>query len=193
MRYVAPVRKQLGVPTTFNFLGPLANPAQPKATSLGVANRQIAPLMAAEMASRGRNALVFRGSDGLDELTTTGISEIWLVQGGEVREFSLNPGDLGLENAQISQLLGGDPHYNAQVTRSLFAGDQSGNLAAIREVVALNAAGGIVAYGLDKTQINSQSELNEVFASALTESFNAIDSAAAADKLSQWISATQAD
>jgi anthranilate phosphoribosyltransferase len=193
MRYVAPVRKQLGVPTTFNFLGPLANPAQPKATSLGVANRQIAPLMAAEMANRGRNALVFRGSDGLDELTTTGISEIWLVQGGEVREFTLNPGDLGLENAQISQLLGGDPHYNAQVTRSLFAGDQSGNLAAIREVVALNAAGGIVAYGLDKTQINSQSELNEVFASALTESLNAIDSAAAADKLSQWISATQAD
>jgi anthranilate phosphoribosyltransferase len=193
MRYVAPVRKQLGVPTTFNFLGPLANPAQPMATSLGVANRQIAPLMAAEMASRGRNALVFRGSDGLDELTTTGTSEIWLVQGGEVREFTLNPGDLGLENAQISQLLGGDPHYNAQVTRSLFAGDQSGNLGAIREVVALNAAGGIVAYGLDKTQINNQSELNVVFASALNKSFDAINSGAAAEKLSQWISATQAD
>ncbi|MEN9706899.1 MAG: hypothetical protein RIS31_465, partial [Actinomycetota bacterium] len=74
MRYVAPIRRELGVPTTFNFLGPLANPAQPIATSLGVANLSVAPLMAQEVANRGRSALVFRGNDGLDELTTTGIS-----------------------------------------------------------------------------------------------------------------------
>ena len=193
MRYVAPVRKQLGVPTTFNFLGPLANPAQPKATSLGVANRQIAPLMAAEMASRGRNALVFRGSDGLDELTTTGNSEIWLVQGGEVREFELNPADLGLKIAKIEDLLGGDPQHNAQVTRSLFSGEISGNLTAVRDVVALNAAGGLVAYGLSGVRITIQEQLNAAFAEALAKTFAAIDSGAAAEKLSQWTAATQSE
>lgn len=193
MRYVAPVRKQLGVPTTFNFLGPLANPAQPVATSLGVANRQIAPLMAAEMANRGRNALVFRGSDGLDELTTTGSSDIWLVQRGVVREFELNPADFGLKIATLEDLLGGDPQHNAQITRSLFAGDQSGNLSAIREVVALNAAGGLVAYGLSGAEIDSQEQLNQAFAEALIKTSAAIDSGAAAEKLSQWTAATQAD
>ncbi|MFM2321777.1 MAG: hypothetical protein RL612_924 [Actinomycetota bacterium] len=193
MRYVAPVRKQLGVPTTFNFLGPLANPAQPVATSLGVANRQIAPLMAAEMANRGRNALVFRGSDGLDELTTTGSSDIWLVQRGVVHEFELNPGDFGLKIATLEDLLGGDPQHNAQITRSLFAGDQSGNLSAIREVVALNAAGGLVAYGLSGAEIDSQEQLNQAFAESLIKTSAAIDSGAAAEKLSQWTAATQAD
>lgn len=193
MRYVAPVRKQLGVPTTFNFLGPLANPAQPVATSLGVANRQIAPLMAAEMANRGRNALVFRGSDGLDELTTTGSSDIWLVQRGVVREFELNPADFGLKIATLEDLLGGDPQHNAQITRSLFAGDQSGNLSAIRSVVALNAAGGLVAYGLSGAEIDSQEQLNQAFAESLIKTSAAIDSGAAAEKLSQWTAATQAD
>ncbi len=193
MRYVAPVRKQLGVPTTFNFLGPLANPAQPVATSLGVANRQIAPLMAAEMSNRGRNALVFRGSDGLDELTTTGSSDIWLVQRGVVHEFELNPADFGLKIATLEDLLGGDPQHNAQITRSLFAGDQSGNLSAIRSVVALNAAGGLVAYGLSGAEIDSQEQLNQAFAEALVKTSAAIDSGAAAEKLSQWTAATQAD
>ena len=193
MRYVAPVRKQLGVPTTFNFLGPLANPAQPVATSLGVANRQIAPLMAAEMANRGRNALVFRGSDGLDELTTTGSSDIWLVQRGVVHEFELNPADFGLKIATLEDLLGGAPQHNAQITRSLFAGHQSGNLSAIREVVALNAAGGLVAYGLSGAEIDSQEQLNQAFAEALVKTSAAIDSGAAAEKLSQWTAATQAD
>ena len=192
MRHVAPIRKALGVPTTFNFLGPLANPAQPVATSLGVANRQIAPLMAAEMANRGRNALVFRGSDGLDELTTTGTSEIWLVQGGEVRQFELNPVDLGLKLANLQDLVGGDAHHNAEVAKKLFAGDRSANLASIREVVALNAAGGLVAFDLAKNQIQTQAELKSAFASALTRTFDAIDSGSAAQKLSEWMSATQA-
>jgi len=193
MRFVGPVRKQLGIPTTFNFLGPLANPAQPQATSLGVANRQIAPLMAAEVAARGRNALVFRGSDGLDELTTTGNSEIWLVQGGEVRQFDLNPSNFGLNTVKIEQLLGGDPQHNAQVTRSLLAGDKSGNLAAVRDVVALNAAGGIVAYQLKSTSVKTQDQLDQAFASALAKAFESIDSGAAADKLSKWTAASQAE
>ena len=191
MRHVAPVRKELGVPTTFNFLGPLANPAQPIATSLGVANRKMAPLMAAEVAARGKNALVFRGADGLDELTTTGLSEIWLVQGGEVREFVLTPTDFGIPQASIDQLLGGDAHHNAEVTRQLFAGNREGNLAAVRDVVALNAAGGIVAFDLSANTINSQRELDEIFDLALKDAYQAIDSGAASAKLSQWIAASQ--
>ncbi|MFM1927254.1 MAG: hypothetical protein RLZ06_830 [Actinomycetota bacterium] len=192
MRHVAPIRKALGVPTTFNFLGPLANPAQPKATSLGVANRSIAPLMAAEMAARGRNALVFRGSDGLDELTTTGNSEIWLVQGGEVREFTLNPVDLGLDTADLAQLVGADAHHNADVAKKLLAGERSGNFAAIRDVVALNAAGGVVAYSLGANQIETQADLNAAFATALQKTYAAIDSGDAAQKLSDWMAASQA-
>ena len=193
MRYVAPVRKQLGVPTTFNFLGPLANPAQPRATSLGVANAQIAPLMAAEVAARGRNALVFRGSDGLDELTTTGNSDIWLVQGGDVRKFELNPLDFGLSLTTIDQLIGGDPQFNAQITRSLFSGQRDGQLAAVREVVALNAAAGMVAYGLDRAQIANQQDLNQAFNTAVEATLTAIDTGAVAEKLSQWTAASQSD
>ena len=192
MRHVAPVRKALGVPTTFNFLGPLANPAQPIATSLGVADRQIAPLMAAELAARGRNALVFRGSDGLDELTTTGKSEIWLVQGGVVTEFALDPSDFGLETIEISALLGADAKHNAEVAMSLFSEPGDPKNKSVREVVALNAAGGLVAYELSKKPIETQQQLNEEFARQLVRVFDALDSGAAAEKLSSWMSASQA-
>ena len=192
MRHVAPVRKALGVPTTFNFLGPLANPAQPIATSLGVADRKIAPLMAAEMAARGRNALVFRGSDGLDELTTTGESEIWLVQGGVVTEFSLNPSDFGLERANLANLLGGDAQHNAEIAKRLFNAPNGPNDRFVRDIVALNAAGGLVAYELSKKKIDSQQALNEEFQRQLVRAFEAIDSGAAAEKLSAWMNSSQA-
>lgn len=194
MRHVAPIRKAIGIPTTFNFLGPLANPAQPVATSLGVSSAAMAPLMAQELAQRGRTALVFRGSDGLDELTTTGPSQIWAVWGGQVLEFELNPTDLGLKTAKLADLVGGDAHFNAQVARQLFAGDQSGQLAAIREIVALNAAAGLVAYQLAKrgSELFSESGLKHEFQDALTHAFSAIDSGDAGRKLSAWMAATQA-
>jgi anthranilate phosphoribosyltransferase len=192
MRHVAPVRKALGVPTTFNFLGPLANPAQPIATSLGVADRKIAPLMAAELAARGRNALVFRGSDGLDELTTTGTSEIWLVQGGAVREFGLNPSDFGLQPAKLADLLGGDAQQNAEIAKTLLNSPTDSRITFVRDVVGLNAAGGLVAYELSKKPIVSQQQLNEEFELQLARAFAAIDSGAAAEKLSTWMAASQA-
>lgn len=191
MRHVAPIRKQLGVPTTFNFLGPLANPAQPIATSLGVANAQVAPLMAAEVAARGRSALVFRGDDGLDELTTTGQSTVWQVTPGRVEEMRLNPADLGLAVAELADLVGGDAHDNAETARALFAGERQGRFAAIRDIVALNAAGGVVAYELAQDASLAQQPLVERFAHALERAFAAIDSGAAAVKLSEWIAATQ--
>lgn len=188
MRYVAPIRRQLGIPTTFNFLGPLANPAQPIATSLGVANGAIAPLMAEEMAARGRSALVFRGSDGLDELTTTGISDIWQVSGGEVRKTQLNPADLGLSQAKLGDLVGGDAQHNAQVAKSLFEGVYTGPVA---DIVRLNAAAGIVAFELasDSSKINEP--LVERFDAALQTVTEALESGRAAQKLSTWMSATQ--
>jgi anthranilate phosphoribosyltransferase len=193
MRHVAPVRKALGVPTTFNFLGPLANPAQPIATSLGVANRTVAPLMAAEVAARGRSALVFRGSDGLDELTTTGISEIWQVSGGEVREFVLDPANLGLAKANSADLAGGDAQHNAKIARIVLGADNwDAALQPARDIVRLNAAGGIVAYRLAKDSSQAGLDIHERFSVALAQVDDAITAGAPAEKLSAWISATQA-
>jgi len=191
MRHVAPIRKQLGVPTTFNFLGPLANPAQPIATSLGVANPFIAPLMAAEMAARGRTALVFRGDDGLDELTTTGNSQIWQVSGGEVREYTLDPTKFGLKRANLEQLIGGDAQENAEVTNKLYAGETSGNFAAIRDIVILNAAGGVVSYELAKDASRAEVDLDMRFEDAILRVTRALESGAARTKLTEWIAATQ--
>lgn len=193
MRHVAPVRKALGVPTTFNFLGPLANPAQPIATSLGVSNEFIAPLMADELAARGRTALVFRGSDGLDELTTTGTSQIWQVSGGVVSQYVLDPAELGIPRATVADLVGGDAHHNAKVARVVLGSDDwDASLSAARDIVLLNAAGGVVAYRLAKDSSQASRDLNERFAEALLAVRSALDSGAAAEKLSAWISATQA-
>ena len=191
MRHVAPVRKALGVPTTFNFLGPLANPAQPIATSLGVANASVAPLMAAEVAARGRTALVFRGDDGLDELTTTGASTVWEVTPGHVREFRLVPAELGLAVASLDALIGGDAHENAETARALFSGARGDRMDAIRDIVVLNAAGGVVAYELAKDASRSEIALEERFKLAIERAFEALDSGAASAKLSQWIAASQ--
>ena len=190
MRFVAPIRRLLAVPTTFNFLGPLANPAQPVATSLGVANRQIAPLMAQELATRGRSGLVFRGNDGLDELSTTSNNEIWQVSGGEVTEFELNPVSLGLSRSTTEQLLGGDAQFNAQVAMDLFAGKTSGNLGAVREIVILNAAGGVVSYELARDASRADVDLNLRFTDAIAKVSAALDSGAGETKLNEWVAAT---
>ncbi|MEN9752977.1 MAG: hypothetical protein RL670_668 [Actinomycetota bacterium] len=190
MRHVAPIRKALGVPTTFNFLGPLANPAQPIATSLGVAIGSVAPLMAAEVAARGRTALVFRGDDGLDELTTTTTSTIWQVSGGEVTVSQLDPSKLGFGKVTLDDLVGGDAHHNAEVARNLFSGETK-NLGPVRDIVLLNAAAGVVAHRLAKDPASSKSPMHDRFQDALNLVSGALDSGAAAAKLSQWIEATQ--
>jgi anthranilate phosphoribosyltransferase len=189
MRYVAPVRKQLGVPTTFNFLGPLANPAQPIATALGVSNPDIAPLMAQELAQRGRTALVFRSNDGLDELATTAPTQIWQVSQGEVQELTtdrfVNP------EVALDQLIGGDAKHNAEVAAALFSGDVSGNLSAVKEVVLLNSAAGIVAYQLAKTPAAASQPLEDRLQAAFELAKSALESGAAHQKLVQWSHATQ--
>jgi anthranilate phosphoribosyltransferase len=188
MRYVAPIRREIGIPTTFNFLGPLANPAQPIATSLGVANAQVAPLMAQEVANRGRSALVFRGNDGLDELTTTGTSDIWEVAGGVVRHSTLDPTHLGIAQAESSDLLGGDPQHNAHIAKSLFEGKLSGPIV---DIVRLNAAAGVVAYESAKNASKIDEPIIDRFEIALKLVSGALDSGAGAEKLSAWMAATQ--
>lgn len=191
MRHVAPIRKKLGVPTTFNFLGPLANPAQPLATLLGVANEQIAPLMAQELAQRGRFGLVSRGNDGLDELTTTTTSQIWEVSPDLVTNWELNPLRIGFKMADLEQLIGGDAASNAQTTRDLFEGQTSGNLGAIRDIVILNAAGGVVAYQAAKTPALIGTELTDRFQAAVQQVTIALESGQARSKLEEWVSATK--
>lgn len=190
MRFVAPVRKRLGVPTTFNFLGPLANPAQPIATSLGVANQAIAPLMASELAERGRTGLVFRGNDGLDELTTTSTNEIWQVSGGVVALEELNPANLGLATAEIADLIGGDAEFNARIAQELFAGGTNGKLGSIRDIVLLNAAGGVVSYEMAKDPSKANVDLLARFQEALNKVTLALDSGAAESKLAEWVAAS---
>ena len=191
MRHVAPIRKELAIPTTFNFLGPLANPAQPIATALGVADAKIAPLMAQELAQRGRAALVFRSEDGLDELSTTAEARIWQVSGGEVSEHLLNAQDLGLSRVTQQVLIGGDAKHNAEVAAKLFAGDEFENSSAIRDVVMLNAAAGIAAYELAKNPDLASRSIQSRLSDAMARAETALSSGEAAKKLSAWSQATQ--
>lgn len=191
MRHVAPIRKELAIPTTFNFLGPLANPAQPIATALGVADAKIAPLMASELAQRGRVALVFRSNDGLDELSTTATAKIWQVANGQVTEHEFDPINLGLARVTQDKMLGADAKYNAEVAAKLFEGKEFQNSSEIRDVVLLNAAAGVVAYQLAKNPELANEPLEARFAAALSVASNALSSMAGAQKLSDWSQATQ--
>jgi anthranilate phosphoribosyltransferase len=186
MRHAAVARRELGVPTAFNFLGPLTNPARPAATAVGVADLRMAPLVAGVLAARGTSALVFRGQDGLDELTTSGPSDVWLTDGGNVRPVVLDPAELGVPAADVEQLRGADAAYNAQVVRDVLAGAQG----PVRDAVLLNAAAALVAAGgaLPTDAVG----LVEVLRAAVSRAAAAVDSGAAADVLERWVEATVA-
>jgi anthranilate phosphoribosyltransferase len=181
MRYTAEARGQLGVPTVFNFLGPLTNPAQPPAGLVGCANPTIAPVLAQVFAHRGTTALVVRGDDGLDELTTTTTSTVWVADGGSVRVEQVNPADLGVRPAAAADLVGGDKTVNAQVMRDLLGG----RAGPVRDAVLLNAAGAVVAFrGL------SDRGLTADLLAAMETVGNAVDSGAAASLLDRWAART---
>ncbi|KQY98790.1 anthranilate phosphoribosyltransferase [Microbacterium sp. Root53] len=186
-RHAGQVRAELGVPTVFNFLGPLVNPARAEANAVGVANLDVVPLITGVFRTRGATALVFRGEDGLDELTTTGYSRIWEVSRGDVHEFDIHPRDVGLATATIDDLLGGSPEHNAEVLRRTLAGEKG----AVRDIVLLNAAAGIVAFRLSQDPAQMQRGMVERLVEALEEAAAAIDDGRATAKLEQWISASQ--
>src|SRR5689334_21313134 len=122
LRHTAVPRRELGVPTVFNFLGPVANPARPGAQAVGVADPRMGPVIAGVLAGRGCSALVFHGDDGLDELTTTAPSTVWIVRAGTVTEARFEPADIGIPRCEPADLQGGDPARNAAVVRSVLAG-----------------------------------------------------------------------
>src|SRR5712692_2554098 len=141
LRHTAAPRRELGVPTVFNFLGPVANPARPQAQAVGVADPRMGPVLAGVLAERGCSALVFHGDDGLDELTTTGPSTVWVVHDGTVGETRFDPAELRIPRCEPADLRGGDPAHNAGVARDMLAGQPG----PVRETVLLNAAAAIAA------------------------------------------------
>jgi anthranilate phosphoribosyltransferase len=145
MRHVGPIRRELGVPTVFNFLGPLANPAGVRRQVLGVSDPTMAERIAQVLATRrAERAFVVHGADGLDELTTTGLSEVLEVVDGEISRWAVDPERLGLRRATLHELKGGDAAHNAAVTRRVLDGEPGAH----RDVVVLNAAAALVVAGL---------------------------------------------
>ncbi|WP_062133403.1 anthranilate phosphoribosyltransferase [Demequina aestuarii] len=187
MKFAMPIRKELGVPTTFNILGPLTNPAQPAATAIGSSSLRVSPVLAGVIAQQGREALVFHGDDGLDELAPTGAATVWEVRGGGITELRLDPvGDLGVAPITIDELRGGDAEHNAGVARRVLEGERG----AVRDTVILNAAAGLVA---DATLPGTASgTIAERFASAIVLAERSVDSGASADVLDRWVAATRA-
>ena len=186
-RHAASARKELGIPTVFNYLGPLCNPARPEASAVGVADLDRVPLIVGVFQTRGATALVFRGDDGLDELTTTGHSHVWEVSRGLVTEHDIDPRDLGLRRASISELVGGDAEHNAAVVHSTLAGQ----VGAVRDIVLLNAAAGLVAFDLANDPAQAQINIIDRFRTKMAVAAEAVDSGAATAKLAQWVAASR--
>jgi anthranilate phosphoribosyltransferase len=182
-RYTGPPRRELGVATVFNFLGPLTNPAQPPAQAVGVADERMAGVMAGVLAARGTSALVFRGTDGLDELSVSAPSRIWVVGSGQVRNEVVDPQELGIPIAADGALRGGDAAHNAEVTMRLLAGE----LGPIRDAVVLNAAAALVA--LDGA---TSAPVADQLGAALPRASESIDSGAARAALDAWVATSQA-
>ena len=182
MRFAAPARKELGVSTIFNILGPLANPAQPKAAAIGVANDRMHLLMAEVLAAKGVDGFVFRGDDGLDEITLATTTSVLTIGQAQISSDLIDPLDFGIERAPISALVGGDADFNASITRAIFNGERG----APRDAVALNAAAAIAAYKgeFDKSL---KERMNDGYALAI----EAIDSGATNQLLSNWVAVSQ--
>ncbi len=181
LRHSAVPRRELGVATTFNFLGPLANPARPAAQAVGVADARMAGLLAGVLARRGVDGFVFRGDDGLDELTTTATSQVWAIVDGDVSEHKLDPTELGIPRAAAADLTGGDVAVNVAAVHRLLSGANG----PVRDAVLLNAAAGIAAYDV------GPGPLVERLGAALARAAEAVDSGAVRAKLDQWVAAVQ--
>jgi len=179
LRHVAAVRRELGVPTAFNILGPLINPADPTHAVVGVADARMQPVIARVLAGQGRSALVVRGEDGLDKLTTTAVSRVWTVSGGSTAAQLLDPRELGLTLTTPELLRGGNAATNAEVLRRLLDGQPG----PVRDVVLLNAAAALATL--------EEGPLLERLHRGLEQCRAAVDSGAAAKTLASWTAASR--
>jgi anthranilate phosphoribosyltransferase len=216
-RHTSGPRREMGIPTVFNFLGPLTNPAQPRAGAVGCADPRMAAIMAEVFARRGDSVLVLRGEDGLDEFTTTAATRVWAVSGGQVTPLVVDAADLGLPRASAADLRGGDVTVNADVARRVFAGETG----PVRDAVLVNAASALVAYdvlgaggqgvgglgagglgvgglgagevavGLGAGGAVAAEDLTKALIAAIERAGNAIDSGAAAAALTRWVEVAQ--
>ncbi len=185
MRHAAAARAGLGIGTVFNFLGPLSNPAQPQASAIGVADARMAPLIAGVFADRGKDALVFRGEDGLDEIAATGPTRLWEVRDGRTDEHVVDwQADLGQAHVDLEDLRGADAAHNADVARRLLGGDAG----PVRDTVVLNTAAALVADGTLPGL--GAGTLLERLDAATTLARESIDSGAAAAALERWRAAS---
>lgn len=182
MRFAAPARKELGMPTVFNILGPMANPAKPKAAAIGVANERMHLVMAEVLSARGVDGFVFRGDDGLDEITLATTTTVLTIGSGEMRSDRIDPLDFEIKRAPISALVGGDATENARITTAIFSGEKG----APRDAVVLNAAAAIAAY-----EARFDLNLHQRMALGISRAVDAIDSGAATCLVSQWAELTQ--
>lgn len=182
MRFAAPARTALGVPTVFNILGPLANPARPQAIALGVANEKMHELMAQVLAERGVDGFVFRGDDGLDEITLTTSTTLITIGAGKIAKSTIDPKDFGIAYSPLSAMKGGDAQENARITTAVLAGE----IGAYRDAVVLNAAAAIAAF-------RGELERNPIdrIADGVSAAKQAIDSGAATHLLARWAELSQ--
>lgn len=182
MGFAAPARKELGVPTVFNILGPLANPAKPQAAAIGVANERMHAVMAEVLATKGCDGFVFRGDDGLDEITLTTTTTVLSIGKNEIKKEQIDPQDFGIARAPIEALVGGDAQENAAISRAIFDGQRG----APRDAVLLNAAAAIAAY-----EGRFDSDIKTRLAQGLERATSAVDSGAAKNLLNRWAALTQ--
>ena len=178
MKHAVAARKELGVPTVFNILGPLANPAKPIAVAIGVARSELLPLMAQVLLDQGKEGFVFRGDDGLDEVSLSTTTTVIQISKGKLKQETFDPTELGIIQAPLTALAGGDAAYNAQVTNQIFAGKKG----AMRDAVTLNAAFPIAAFKGD-FDLPLQTQIANGFVLAN----KAIDSGAAQSVLKKWV------
>ena len=182
MRHAAATRRELGVPTAFNFLGPMTNPAQPRAAAVGCADERMAGVMAEVFAARGDSVLLLRGEDGLDEFTTTAPTRVWVVHDGAVTDIRFDAADLGFARAVAGDLRGADAAFNANVAREVFDGAPG----PVRDAVVLNAAAALAAYsGLG-------GDLGTALREGADRAAAAIDSGATSAKLERWVAVAKA-
>lgn len=182
MRHAAVARRELGIGTAFNILGPLTNPAQPTYAALGVADAAVAPLIAGVFAERGRTAVVMRGDDGLDEITLSTTSSIWITRGGSITTDAVDPRDYGFERSPLEALRGGDAQFNAQVVRDVLGGGSG----AARDAVLLNAG-----IALALPLIDTGADFSVALRQGIEAARTSIDSGAAAGALDRWVAATR--
>ncbi|QIS19058.1 anthranilate phosphoribosyltransferase [Nocardia terpenica] len=180
LRFAGPARKDIGIPTVFNVLGPLTNPAQPRAGLIGCAFPDLVPVIAGAFAERGADALVVRGNDGLDEITTADTTAAWVVTGGRRTETTIDPTRLGIARVSPEALRGGDAEVNAAIAREMFGGKPG----PVRDAVLLNSAAALTAYEL--TPATADKDIHDLLAASLERVARAVDSGAATELLERW-------